>query len=349
MTRNCLKHLVLFFLSGSAIVCAAGESTVDTDSTPLYKEEDYEKVGDLGEGDYGTVSKIREKKTGKIYALKTFPLIKNGYLYAKDEINALKQLDHENIIKIVACSDMRNRREEYPAHLVLEYMPSDLDAVLNRPEIKENRREILRQILEGVAHIHSKKLAHRDIRPENILIDPTTMSVKICDFGRCCKVKGETYHGSEDDWYHRDVLDVVYLMAHLYLGRSFEYWLFLQEFKIDDIERVVKAKESGVILDSRVRAVYEKMQGVISENGLDLFLQLLASERIGGCTVAVEALKHPFFTEGRKQDPLPEEPNNEDAQDTPMKEPKNGGCSAKTGARFFLMQGLKLFLVSCLA
>ncbi|OIR55971.1 MAG: CMGC protein kinase, partial [Amphiamblys sp. WSBS2006] len=123
MTRNCLKHLVLFFLSGSAIVCAAGESTVDTDSPPVYKEEDYEKVGDLGVGMFGVVSKIEEKKTGKIYALKTFQPEDWYKETAENEINALKQLDHENIIKMVACSDMGNRREEDPVHIVLEHMP----------------------------------------------------------------------------------------------------------------------------------------------------------------------------------------------------------------------------------
>ncbi|OIR56811.1 MAG: CMGC protein kinase, partial [Amphiamblys sp. WSBS2006] len=329
MTRNCLKHLVLFFLSGSATVRA-----VDTSNPPVYREEDYEKLDDdkLGDGSHGVVSKVREKRTGKIYALKTFTLKKKGYLYAKDEINALKQLDHENIIKIVACSDMRNRREEYPVHIVLGHMPCDLNAALGHPETKKNRREILRQVLSGVAHIHSKRLAHGDLRPANILIDPVNMSVKICDFGGCGDVEeGQLlFPGRSADGYYRDILWVVQLMELLYLGECSSGSYFFRDLSRDEIERIVETQKNGVPPpNSELKTVYEKMKGVISEKGLDLFIQLIGSKRIGGCTTAAEALRHPFFTEGREQDPLPSNPK----QDPPTKKPSSGSTTAAEGQK----------------
>ncbi|OIR55995.1 MAG: CMGC/CDKL protein kinase, partial [Amphiamblys sp. WSBS2006] len=316
MARRCLKHILLFFLGASVIVGAAEG----------YKESDYESLGDIDSGSYGKVSKVREKKTGKIYALKTFASRPEGYEHAGREINALRQFDHENIIKMRTS----NRQRSSPVHIVLEHMPFDLKhAIKNQPEIKENIREILYQVLSGVAHIHSKRLAHRDLKPENILIDPADMSVKICDFGVCGDVKEETFLGSGKDWYHRDVLAVVYLMVHLYLGGSFEDWFFSKRFSIGEIERFVKAKESGVILDSRLGTLYKKMEGVVSDNGLDLFLKLIGSKRKGGYTTAAGELKHPFFAEGHEQDPLPKEPKQRHAQDTPTKEPNNGSTTAE--------------------
>ncbi|OIR55579.1 MAG: uncharacterized protein A8A55_3675, partial [Amphiamblys sp. WSBS2006] len=100
MAGKYLKHLLLFFLSASAIVGAVDESVMDTDkASEYYKEEDYEKLCNIGFGKFGTVSKVREKKTGKIYALKTFGSGPEGYEHAEREINTLEQLDHKNVIK----------------------------------------------------------------------------------------------------------------------------------------------------------------------------------------------------------------------------------------------------------
>ncbi|OIR55575.1 MAG: CMGC/CDK protein kinase, partial [Amphiamblys sp. WSBS2006] len=97
---------------------------------------------------------------------------------------------------MVASSDIENRCEEDPVHIVLEHMPCDLyQAIKNHPGIKGKTREILHQILEGLAHIHSKKLVHRDLKPKNILVDLTKLSVKICDFGKC------RYGGRECSFY----------------------------------------------------------------------------------------------------------------------------------------------------
>ncbi|OIR56812.1 MAG: CMGC/CDK protein kinase [Amphiamblys sp. WSBS2006] len=300
MTRKYLKHLVLFFLAASAIVGAADE----------YKEDDYVKLYKIGSGDFGAVSKIEEKKTGKIYILKTQK--SDCHVYVRNEINALKQLDHPNIVKMMACSDITRRRRNEPFHIVLEHMPCDLDqAIKNHPEIKENTREILYQILSGVAHIHSKKLAHGDIKPANILIDPTTMSVKICDFG-CCRVmrEEENFWGLSMDGYHKDVLDVVTLMVCLYLPTG--PFLDLVSFSMSSMDKVdgfFEAQRNGVLQPkNKLGRVYKKMKGAISENGLDLFLQLIASEKKGDTPSLQICWNTRSSQRGTSKDPLPEEP-----------------------------------------
>ncbi|OIR56424.1 MAG: CMGC/CDK protein kinase [Amphiamblys sp. WSBS2006] len=307
MARKYPKHLALFFLSTSVIVGAADESVIDTGKVvEYYDEEDYVNLGSIGSGMFGGVSKVREKKTGKIYALKTFLPGLEGYVHATKEINALKRLNHKNIVKMIA-NNIENRRKDKDVHIVLECMPCDLNDVLNNPKTKENIREILHQILEGVAHIHSKKLAHRDIKPENILIDLKKLSVKICDFGKCREGRREGFFFGElpIDGYCKDISRIVDLMGYFYLGVSFSDWDCLGLFSIDGVDVFVEAQKKSVTLDRSFKAFCREMEGVISKNGMDLFLQLVSAERTGGCTTVAEALKHPFFTEGREQDPRP--------------------------------------------
>ncbi|OIR56069.1 MAG: CMGC/CDK protein kinase [Amphiamblys sp. WSBS2006] len=287
MAEKYPKHPVLFFLSASAIVGAIGG----------YKEDDYENHGYIGSGCYGTVYRVREKKTNKIYALKTFVPGQEECEHAEREISTLRQLKHENIVRMVASSDIENRCEEDPVHIVLEHMPCDLNAALGHPETKKNRREILYRILKGVAYIHSKRLAHRDLTVKNILIDLTKLSVKICDFGKCRYGGREcSFYGNSMDGYYSDVLSIVDLMGYFYLGRSFSERVSLRRISRDEMERFVQTRrEGGVLPRSGLGMIYREMGGVISEDGLDLFLRVLSAKNIGGYTSVAEALKHPFF------------------------------------------------------
>lgn len=60
---------------------------------------------------------------------------------------------------------------------------------------EKKTRYIMRQVLEGVLHVHSRGVVHRDLKPENILLDDN-LNVKITDFG-FAKVlnKAEQLHG----------------------------------------------------------------------------------------------------------------------------------------------------------
>ncbi|OIR56273.1 MAG: CMGC/CDK protein kinase [Amphiamblys sp. WSBS2006] len=318
MTKECLKHLLLF-LSASAIAGTAVESTVDTDNTPEYYDEaDYESLGCIGSGCFGNVFKIQERETGKIYALKT----QNGLFsfIAESEIDALEQLDHGNIVKMITSSDITSRHEYEPVQIVLEHMPCDLHyAIQNHPETKEDTRKILCQILKGVAHIHSKSLAHGDINLKNILVDPKKQTVKICDFGLCREGgKEDIFYGKSIDGYYSDILSVAGLMARLYLGKSSSDVFYRSMFKRDGVVSFVESQGNGV-LDSSFKTLYKEMEGVVSKNGLDLFLQLISAKKTGACTAA-EALEHPFFTEGREEDPLPK--TQSDVQELSAREPK---------------------------
>ncbi|OIR57187.1 MAG: uncharacterized protein A8A55_2063 [Amphiamblys sp. WSBS2006] len=142
------------------------------------------------------------------------------------------------------------------------------------------------------------------------MIDLKTMAVKICNFDLCCDGgKEKMFFGKLTDGYRRDLSSVAYNMAHLYLGEDFSGMLYTDVFIINRLELFLETKkEGGVLSDNGLGMAYKEMEKLVSKNGLNLFLKLLASKNTGGYTTAAEALKHPFFVEGREQDPLPKEP-----------------------------------------
>ena len=75
-------------------------------------------------------------------------------------------------------------------HLVTECYPLDLFDFMNKFKSRMSESVsscILREICDGLAHMHSNGICHRDLKPENILVALTSsdVSVKICDFGSC--------------------------------------------------------------------------------------------------------------------------------------------------------------------
>ncbi|OIR57183.1 MAG: uncharacterized protein A8A55_2064 [Amphiamblys sp. WSBS2006] len=129
------------------------------------------------------------------------------------------------------------------------------------------------------------------------------MAVKICDFGNCHEgEKEKIFFGRVTDGYYSDILSVVDLMGYFYIGDSFSDWVFSKTFSIGEMERFVDAQWSGVALDNHFKKIYKEMEGVVSKNGLDLFLKLIASRKTGAYTAAAQALKHPFFAEGYEHD-----------------------------------------------
>ncbi|OIR56504.1 MAG: uncharacterized protein A8A55_2751 [Amphiamblys sp. WSBS2006] len=137
------------------------------------------------------------------------------------------------------------------------------------------------------------------------------MSVKICDFGFCFDGEEERlfFPGTSRSGYYRDILSVAGLMVRLYLGETFSERVSLGMFtKADELEMFLKVKrEGGILPGSELEMLCSGVEGVVSEDGLDLFLNLL-SPKNEGCTTAAEALGHPFFDEGHGLYPPIREP-----------------------------------------
>ncbi|GBG79694.1 hypothetical protein CBR_g29959 [Chara braunii] len=145
----------------------------------------YEKVEKIGEGTYGIVYKARDKITNETIALKKIRLEQEDEgvpSTAIREISLLKEMHHGNIVRLqdVVHSDKR-------LYLVFEYLDLDLKKHMDScPSLAKDTRLIKRylyQILKGIAYCHSLRVLHRDLKPQNLLIDRRTNSLKLADFG----------------------------------------------------------------------------------------------------------------------------------------------------------------------
>ncbi|XP_011503608.1 PREDICTED: cyclin-dependent kinase-like 4 [Ceratosolen solmsi marchali] len=145
--------------------------------------ERYERLGRLGEGSYGVVFQCRDRQTGRLVAVKKFQQTEDDPLIRKialREIRLLKNLKHPNLVNLLEV--FRRKRK---LHLVFEYCEHTLLNEMEKfptgcPELMT--KQLIWQILQGVAYCHRLGCVHRDVKPENILITSEGI-VKLCDFG----------------------------------------------------------------------------------------------------------------------------------------------------------------------
>ncbi|KAG3051209.1 Serine/threonine-protein kinase, partial [Phytophthora idaei] len=144
--------------------------------------ENYHILERIGEGSFGKVYRGRRKYSGHIVALKF--VTKQGKS-ARDlenlrqEINILRRLNHCNII---AMMDSFETDGEFC--MVTEYAQGELFQVLedehSLPE--EEIKKIAIQLIQALHVLHSNRIIHRDMKPQNILIG-SRQQIKLCDFG----------------------------------------------------------------------------------------------------------------------------------------------------------------------
>ncbi|KAM3694090.1 hypothetical protein ACB098_07G031500 [Castanea mollissima] len=147
--------------------------------------EQYEKVEKIGEGTYGVVYKARDRTTNETIALKKIRLEQEDEgvpSTAIREISLLKEMQHGNIVRLQDVVHSEKR-----LYLVFEYLDLDLKKYMDSsPEFAKDLRQIkmfLYQILRGIAYCHSHRVLHRDLKPQNLLIDRRTNALKLADFG----------------------------------------------------------------------------------------------------------------------------------------------------------------------
>ena len=160
------------------------------------KLDDYLITKELGKGSYAVVKLavhklIKTKYAIKIYSQQTLRERQKKNI-VKNEINILKQIDNENIMKLYDVIDTPSN-----LYLVLEYINGvNLIQIIKNENphfIKEERAKLLfSKVVKGISYCHKKNIFHRDIKLENILVlkDDT---VKIIDFGFAIKCNRETF------------------------------------------------------------------------------------------------------------------------------------------------------------
>jgi len=281
----------------------------------------YQLLEKIGEGTYGVVYKAKDRVTGRIMALKKIRLDSEDEGVPSTsirEISLLKELDHPNIVKleeVVHC----NKR----LYLVFEFVDFDLKRYLDNQTSMPTMlvKSYLYQLLRSIFFCHSHRVLHRDLKPQNLLIDRNGM-LKLADFGlaRAFGVPIRTYtHEVVTLWYRApeillgsklyatpvDIWSVGCIFAELIMRRP----LFPGDSEIDELYKIFRILGTptedtwpGVTKLPDYKPQFPAWKQVdlstivqgIDPVGLDLMNQMLQydpAKRIS----AKRALKHPYF------------------------------------------------------
>ncbi|GAA5874207.1 hypothetical protein JCM3774_006764 [Rhodotorula dairenensis] len=145
--------------------------------------EKYERLEKIGEGTYGVVYRSRNKENGQIVALKKIRLEAEDEgvpSTAIREISLLKEMNDDNVVRLLDIT-----HNDTKLYLVMEFLDSDLKRYMDKvgdgdgmgPDIVKTY-----QLIKGVYYLHSHRILHRDLKPQNLLINKEG-NLKLADFG----------------------------------------------------------------------------------------------------------------------------------------------------------------------
>jgi len=182
-----------------------GISVTKTLETPVKKlarettfANRYEILEELGKGGMGEVYKVRDKKLDEVMALKVLkPEIaadKGIIERFKNELKLARKITHRNVCRIYDL----NEDEEIP-YITMEYVEGDnLKTHIRKVDklAQEEAISLAKQVCEGLTEAHELGVVHRDLKPQNIMIDEKR-NAKIMDFGiaRSLEAPGVTTTG----------------------------------------------------------------------------------------------------------------------------------------------------------
>ena len=198
---------------------------------------DIQLLEQVGAGGHSKVFKGIDNRSGKLVAVKVLNSLENGLTRSlwQREIEALTRLESKNIVKLISSSANGNDSStEY--RIILEWLQESLLERYGRGAYRFQPNTWLKYaggLVRGMAHAHERNLAHRDIKPDNLLFRTdmdTDTNVVIVDFGiskimttspsniTTANFGSEIYtpqDGLTRDAYSRDVYSVAAVLAQL--------------------------------------------------------------------------------------------------------------------------------------
>jgi len=285
----------------------------------------YKTMKKLGDGTYGSVVLGKAHDTGETVAIKK---MKRKYYSWEEcmnlrEVKSLRKLNHANLVKLKEVI-----RENDQLYFVFEYMKENLYQLMkNRDKLfpESAVRNIMYQIMQGLAFMHKTGFFHRDMKPENLLCSGAEI-VKIADFGLARELRSRPPYTDyvSTRWYRApevllrstdysspiDIFACGCIMAELYTLRP----IFPGSSEVDMIFKICSVmgtptKEEwgeGHQLASRMNFKFPKMMATplhnlipnASKEGIQLMLDMLAWNPLKRPTAA-QSLRYPFFQVGQ--------------------------------------------------
>ena len=251
---------------------------------PLFNMEDYIIKNPIGEGSYGKIYLIENELTHEQYALKK--IICNGLKEVKQfqkEFELIYSKKHENIMKIYNIEYKCLDSTTYSIYVLMELALSDWNNEIKKRYQKKNYYseieiiKILNQILNALLYLEKEGIAHRDIKPQNILIYSNNI-FKVADFGEAKNLKFKieecTIRGSElymsPILYNclknrkKDVLHNAYKSDVYSLGLCLIYALTLSINVLNDIREICNMNIIINIVKRSIRRNYSnKLQDLV--------------------------------------------------------------------------------------
>ncbi|KAK7426394.1 Protein kinase protein rad53 [Neonectria magnoliae] len=156
----------------------------------------YNRTGTIGKGAFAVVHKVTSKYSGLPYAAKELEkrrFIKNGVLDQKveNEMKIMQRVEHPNVVRYIEHFEWDDRL----LIIIMEFIPGgDLGKFISDQGVlsEDVVRVMSQQLLGALGYLHSLNITHRDVKPDNILInslDP--IDVKLTDFGLSKMVDSE--------------------------------------------------------------------------------------------------------------------------------------------------------------
>jgi len=153
----------------------------------LYKH--YTPTRILGSGTYAAVCEAVNSRTGSYVAVKKNSNVFHDLSEAKRilrEIKLLAHFDHDDIVNLIDTvpPDLDEINSYKDVYLILEKMEVPLSKVIKHTKLEDAHWKIfVYQMLRGLKYIHSAGVIHRDLKPDNILVNRIDCNLKITDFG----------------------------------------------------------------------------------------------------------------------------------------------------------------------
>jgi len=280
----------------------------------------------VGEGTYGVVYKAKHNETGEMVALKKIRLELEDEgvpSTALREISILKELSHPNIVQL---RDVEHSQSPARLYLVFEWLDQDLRKYLDNVDGSLSLdlvRSYMSQMLQGLDYCHSIGIFHRDLKPQNLLLDKQG-TLKIADFGlaRAFSLPFRTYtHEIVTLWYRAPEI----LLGQRRYGLPVDMWsvgtifaemvnrkpLWTGDSEIDEIFLIFRTLGTpteemwpGVTSLPDFNAEFPKWYPQplakkfpeLDDDGLDLMANTFIYDPAARIS-ARAALRHPFFSE----------------------------------------------------